>query len=280
MPELPEVENIAQGLRNEIVSLTIEQLVVRKPIIIAGPYRRHWRRAAEKLQSATIKSVVRRAKRLIILTDPSFALVVQLGMTGKFAIAPTESPKPKHTHFFINLSDNKQLRFIDPRRFGRLWLLDVTNGTMEQSMLDAGMTRLGPEPADITLPAFRQILHSQRPIKSLLLDQTRIVGLGNIYVDESLFSAGIHPSQPAASLTPDQAAKLRRAVRSVLRRAIIAGGTTFSDFRNAYGEPGRFLKFLRVYQRTGQPCRKCRTPIARLVITGRSTHFCPHCQPK
>lgn len=268
------------GLRHEIVGLTIESVVVRKPVIVAGPYHRRWRRAADILRGRTISSVARRAKRLIILADGDFGLVVQLGMTGKFSLAAANTPFPKHTHFLINFFDNKQLRFIDPRRFGRVWFLDTPGDDVDEAMLAVGMTALGPEPTDISLAQFRQILHSQRAIKSLLLDQIRIAGLGNIYADESLFAAGIHPGCPAASLTSAQAARLRRTVCSVLRRAIDAGGTTFSDFRNAYGEPGRFLRRLRVYQRTDLPCRKCRTPIERLVITGRSSHFCPQCQPQ
>lgn len=280
MPELPEVENIAQGLRNEIVGLRIEQLVIRKPVILEGPHRRRWRIAAKALEGHEISAVTRRAKRLIMVVEPGAIVLVQLGMTGQFCLAQAETPLPKHAHFFIKLSDNRQLRFVDARRFGRLWLLDAANGDLEDAMLAAGMTSLGPEPFDMTVRQFGQMLQSQRPIKNLLLDQTRIAGLGNIYADESLFAAGIHPCRPAAKLTSDEAARLRRTVRSVLRRSIDAGGTTFSDFRNAYGEPGSFLRRLRVYQRTGLGCRKCRTPIERVVLSGRSSHFCPRCQGK
>lgn len=278
MPELPEVESIAQGLRREIVGSTITSIVVRKPVIVAGPYRRRWRLAGEILEGRRICSVFRRAKRLVIVADGAFGLIVQLGMTGKFSLAGGNTPLAKHTHFIVNFLADRQLRFIDPRRFGRVWFLDMAGSDVDAAMLAAGMTRLGPEPSDISLVQFRQILQSQRAVKSLLLDQIRIAGLGNIYADEALFAACIHPERPAASLTGGESAQLRRSVRSVLRRAVEAGGTTFSDFRNAYGEPGQFVKCLRVYQRTGMPCRKCRSLIERIVISGRSSHFCPQCQ--
>ena len=284
MPELPEVETIAQGLRDTIIGLSIKRLYVTRPDIIRGPHRRRWRKATASLTGQTITAVTRRGKRLIIITSAPTGIVIQLGMTGKVILTSRNTPMPKHTHLRINLNNNKQLRFVDARRFGRVWLVDnLTQAdqapALDQAMLTAGMGKMGPEPFDITRRQFQQVLTNTRVIKTLLLDQTRIAGLGNIYCDESLFIAGIHPATCANCLATDQADALRRAIRSVLRRSIKLGGTTFSDYRNAYDQMGNFKQRLQVYQRTGQPCSRCGTPIHCIGITGRSSHFCPTCQP-
>ena len=145
-------------------------------------------------------------------------------------------------------------------------------------MLAAGMSRIGPEPFEVKLQVFQKMLQSARPIKSLLLDQTRLVGVGNIYADESLHAAGIHPSQHAITLSKSRAGKLLREIVRVLQESIAQGGTTFSDYRDPYGDRGKFRRMLTVYQRDGEPCRRCKTPIERIVLTGRSSHFCPNCQ--
>ena len=279
MPELPEVENIALGLRQEIISLVIEKAYVHQPLILRGPYAHTPRRVATALAATEITAVTRRAKRLIITTNTTYSIIVQLGMTGTFRITPTNQPRPPHSHWSLKLSDSRYLQFIDPRRFGRVWLLDYLDPTNpDPIMLAAGLGKLGPEPFDINPLQFQNLLSSIRPIKSLLLDQTRIAGLGNIYADESLFAANIHPATLANQIDKPSANRLLRAIKTTLRRAITHGGTTFSDFRNPYGDPGRFLNMLRVYQRTSQPCKRCKTPIDRLVISGRSSHFCPNCQ--
>ncbi len=279
MPELPEVENIAQGLRNEIISLCIKDIYVKKPLIVRGPYRRSWKKAARKITASRILNVTRRGKRLILITDKDLAIIVQLGMTGKFLLSPPAKPLQKHAHFLINFNKNKQLRFIDPRRFGRLWFIDnLDPANPDPAMIAAGLTKLGPEPDNITPQQFLQLLKNKRVIKNLLLDQTRIAGLGNIYTDESLFAARLHPAAPACDIPDASAKKLRSAIRSILKRATTYGGTTFSDFRNAYGDMGSFKKQLKVYQRDSLPCKKCRTTIKRIVISGRGTHFCPQCQ--
>jgi len=281
VPELPEVENIAQSLRDEIIGLKIKDVCVRRPNIIRGAYMRQWRKAADKLINRAITAVTRRGKRLIIFTDSDLAILVQFGMTGKFLLGTNSVPLDKHTHFYINFMFDRQLRLVDPRRFGRVWFMEHPGqSNLDQTMLNAGMSKLGLEPFGVTARQFRQLLDSKRVIKTILLDQTRIAGLGNIYVDESLFRAGLHPGGIAADIEPAQAEKLRRAVVSVLKSAIIHGGTTFSDFRNAYGEMGRFRRRLKVYQRQGSPCPRCKTPIERMVIAGRGSHFCPECQPK
>lgn len=279
MPELPEVENIAKGLRSEIVGHRIRELVIGNPIIVKGSYLRSWRKAAVKETDGRITGAARRAKRLILFTEKDLAILVQLGMTGKFLF--TKPEKEKHIRFYIKLSGGKNLWFIDVRRFGRVWFLEgLTEENMDEVMEQAGLGKLGPESDSIKAKEFQEILRCHRPIKNLLLDQAKIAGLGNIYADESLFAAGIHPASLACDLNPSQANKLRKSIQAILRLAIAHGGTTFSDFRNAYGDMGGFRKLLKMYRRTGEPCRKCKKAIERIQIGGRSTHFCPKCQAK
>ncbi len=279
MPELPEVENIARGLRSEVVNLYMEKIYIHKPLIVRGPFHPHPHQAARALQNARITAVTRRGKRLIILTDKDLSLLIQLGMTGKFILAEAGAPAEKHTHFSIKLSNNNYLRFIDPRRFGRLWFFKPIDGNLDKSMLEAGLSQMGLEPFQFTPSKFHQLLQNQRLIKTILLDQSRIAGLGNIYVDESLFAAGIYPATICNKITYEQSARLLSMIKKTLRRAIAGGGTTFSDFRNAYGDMGKFLSQLLVYDRSGLPCKICQTPVKKIVISGRGTHFCPRCQP-
>jgi len=280
MPELPEVENIAAGLRTELQGHTVAAIVIRQPIILKGTLARNWRRPLARWREVRLTDILRRGKRLILVGEHNAALLVQLGMTGKFLFAPPANLPRRHNHFYLDFHSGKTLYYYDPRRFGRLWLLEHPfTPSLDAAMQRAGMSPLGPEPLAVTPGQFRRLLQSSRPIKSLLLDQTRLAGLGNIYADEALFAAAIHPLTPSRRIPPRQADSLCRAVKSVLRRAIRYGGTTFSDFRNPYGDMGRFRYRLRTYQRTGQPCPRCRTPIERLVISGRSSHFCPRCQP-
>jgi formamidopyrimidine-DNA glycosylase len=283
VPELPEVENIALGLRRALVGKRVERVRVGMPLIVRGPYRRRWRPFMEELAAKRVVRVTRRAKRLLLTLEGHQALVFQLGMTGKFLLPrPMETgpqPTPRHTHLILSLDGGIDLLFVDPRRFGRVWCLrDLDPDAPDAAMEAAGLTPLGPEPLTLAPHDFAALLHTSRPIKSLLLDQSRIAGLGNIYVDESLWAAAIHPSRAGNSLTARKAADLLRQIQRVLRRAIRAGGTTFSDFRNIYGDLGRFRSRLKVYGRRGEPCPRCRTPIRRLVVAGRGTHNCPHCQ--
>lgn len=283
MPELPEVENIAAGLRQSITGEYLERIEVRRPGIIQGPHRRRWRRFLADVPGRKIACVTRRAKRLIITTDNGLTLLFQLGMTGKFLLAtkPVEvDESAKHTHVVLHLRGGRVVRFIDARRFGRLWLLDdLDPGVPDEAMRAAGMGPLGPEALAMGIDAFRRLLQTERLVKTLLLDQTRIAGLGNIYADEALFAAGIHPTRRCGTIDDVASQDLLRAIKSVLRRAIRAGGTTFSDYRSPYGDMGRFRRRLRVYGRQGEPCRACGATIEKIVVAGRGTHFCPACQP-
>ncbi|MBN2128945.1 MAG: bifunctional DNA-formamidopyrimidine glycosylase/DNA-(apurinic or apyrimidinic site) lyase [Sedimentisphaerales bacterium] len=280
MPEMPEVENIALGLRAAIVGKRIGKVRVETPAMIRGPYRRRWRRFLDELAGRRIERVARRAKRLILAPEGDLALVFQLGMTGKFLLpAGGAGQRHQHTRLTMAFGDGSELHFVDMRRFGRLWCLrDLDPDDPDATLEAAGMTPLGPEALSLRGPAFEEALCTQRAVKALLLDQTRIAGLGNIYADESLWAAGVHPARAAGTLTGEQAGVLLRQIKNVLRRAIRAGGTTFSDFRNAYGDMGRFRRRLKVYQRHGEPCKRCGETIERLVVAGRGTHVCPRCQ--
>ena len=285
MPELPEVENIALGLRQAVVGKRVARVWVGIPLIIRGPYRRRWRLFTAELTGRRIERVTRRAKRLILTAEGGLALVFQLGMTGKFLLPNPEedvaAATPRHTRLILSFRDGTELLFVDARRFGRVWCLrDLDPDAPDAVMEAAGLTPLGPEALEMSPRTFAALLRTDRPIKSLLLDQSRIAGLGNIYADESLWAARIHPARLASSLTAAEAVALLREIKNVLRRAIRAGGTTFSDFRNAYGEMGRFRHRLKVYGRRGEPCPRCGTPIQRLRLAGRGTHICLRCQAK
>ena len=279
MPELPEVENIALGLAEVIPGKTIKNINLRRPDILFSPKGSD--ASIDIIKGKKVVSVTRRAKRLIISFSGGSALLIQLGMTGRFVITDPKTELEKHAHLILDLTGGIQLRYVDHRRFGRVWIYpSLDPASPDGQMLAAGMGKLGPEPFDLTNARFFDILQSQRVIKTLLLDQTRIAGLGNIYVDESLFASGIHPETIAAKISEAQAALLLKNIKKVLKKSIKAGGTSFSDYRNAYGDMGTFVKMLNVYQRTGQPCRKCKTEIQKVVIANRSSHFCPNCQPK
>ncbi len=272
MPELPEVQTVVTTLRPVAVGATIAAAVWIRADIVTPPDCD----LAALLPGHAITAIDRRGKRIIFTLDDGNRFHIHLGMTGRLIVEPRDSPPPKHTHLALNLSaprDGKmsQLRFVDPRRFGGLWWLGTDRSPD---------TAIGPEPLTLR-PAqlVRRLAATHRPIKNALLDQRLIAGLGNIYVDESLFTAGIHPLRPADELAPAEVARLNRAIKSTLRKALRHRGSTLRDYRDADGNPGDFQNLHRVYARAGQPCKICRAPLHRLVLAGRSTHFCPACQP-
>jgi formamidopyrimidine-DNA glycosylase len=201
-------------------------------------------------------------------TSEPAQFIVHLGMTGQLLVARSEQETPKHTHFIAQLASGRELRFVDPRRFGRL---AVHTGD--------GFQAEGVEPLDIGFEMFVNLFrHRKTPIKSALLNQKLLRGVGNIYADESLFRAGVRPRRRAASLTRAELRRLYESIQQVLSQAIAAGGSSVSDYVNAEGEPGFFQFEHRVYGREGEPCLVCGTPIKRVIIAGRSSHYCPHCQ--
>jgi formamidopyrimidine-DNA glycosylase len=218
--------------------------------------------------------VRRRAKRVIVELDGPVSLVFRLGMTGRLFVVDSEAHVEKHTHLRIAIEGTgRELRFRDPRRFGGVWCVASGDG-------DRSDAKLGVEPLDATPAQFRTVLARRRQIKALLMDQSAIAGLGNIYCDESLHAARIHPLSRADRLDAEAVGRLLRAIKTILRRAIRFNGSTLMDYRDADGREGSFQKLHRVYQREGDPCRTCRTPIRRILAAGRSTFYCPQCQPK
>lgn len=274
MPELPEVETVVRGLRARVVGRRIVRLEIGQPAIVRSDLKK-FRRA---LAGARIAGMRRRGKYILIELARANGKarrdcwVVHLGMTGQLYAAKRAAPREKHTHLIAWLSSGEQLRYRDPRRFGRLLALRAEE-------VEDYFAPLGPEPLRVSLAGFRRLFAGRRaPVKNLLLNQNRLRGVGNIYAGEALFLAGIHPARAAESLTRAELERLFRALRQVLREAIAGQGSTVSDYRRGDGQPGSYQNSLRVYDREGKPCPNCGRAIERLVLAGRSAHFCPGCQ--
>jgi formamidopyrimidine-DNA glycosylase len=268
MPELPEVETIANGLHKRVSGDRIESVWLgRKPEPLKSPAAE----IARTLEGACVKEVRRVGKHIVFdlagRNDGHSQWIVHLGMTGRMLVANPESEVPKHTHLVARLASGKELRFVDPRRFGRL---EVREGSFSGP---------GSEPLTIDVEDFAQLFHRRTaPIKALLLNQNLLHGVGNIYADESLFRAGIRPRRRAHSLTHNELKKLHASLRKVLKEAIAAGGSSVSDYVDADGEEGFFQLRHRVYGREGEPCLVCKKKIKKIVVAGRGTHYCPKCQ--
>ncbi len=276
MPELPEVESVARGLRVHLVGRTISGVETGSLMAIETTNGGD----AQDLRGATVRSVRRKGKTLFLelrrdrTGQESEFLLWNLGMTGQLVLTASDEPVAAHTHVRLRLDDGREeLRYRDVRRFGRIrWC-----GSQESKRV---LSRLGPDAARVKSKTFVKLLEGRRgAVKSLLLNQQILAGLGNIYADESLFDAGIHPLTPAGRIPPSKALALHRGVHLVLRRAIRSGGTSFRDFVDAEGNPGWFQVRLRVYGRAGQECRRCGTLIEKIIVGGRGSHFCARCQP-
>ena len=263
MPELPEVQTVVDTLRPKVVGRAIAGVALHRDDF-ATPAGFDW----SQLAGREVADVRRRAKRIVFVLDDGRRFFAHLGMSGRLTFCDAALPLAKHTHVVIHF-DHGELRQVDPRRFGGLhWLGD-----------DPGEANLGPEPFDLTPAKLgRRLAMTARPIKSALLDQTLVAGLGNIYVDEALHAAGVHPLAVCRDVPADAVKRLNRSIKSILRRAIRFKGSTLRDYVDADGNPGGFRLQHRVYNRAGEACRACRTPIERVVLSARSTHFCPRCQ--
>jgi formamidopyrimidine-DNA glycosylase len=276
MPELPEVQTIAKMLRPRLLGRRIDRVLLHRADILQFLSDAAQSDVANDaflsghLIHRQFTEISRRGKKIVFTLDDANRFYIHLGMTGRLTVEKQDAPVQPHTHLTLQFAD-EQLRFVDPRRFGGVfWLADTSP--------DDG---LGPEPLTMRPAQLAgQLAGTKRPIKSALLDQSVVAGLGNIYVDESLFDAGIHPLTLTNRLTEDQIAKLTASIKQVLRRALKHRGSTLRDYRDANGDAGDFQKLHRVYQREGLPCLKCKSPIQRIVITGRSTHFCLKCQKR
>jgi formamidopyrimidine-DNA glycosylase len=273
VPELPEVETVARCLRPAIIGRTVTACRLRAPGLVRYPDPESF---VAELPGHHFAGVGRRGKYLI-LPDPSGRwLVVHLGMTGQLSPASPLDPEPDHLHLILDLDDGGQLRYRDPRRFGRLLL-----GTEAELLTSGTMPALGPEPLDPTFRAadLARRLHGRTaPIKALLLDQGIVAGVGNIYADEALFRARVRPTRAAGSLSIDAVRRLRRAIGEIIAEAIERRGSTVRDYRDSLGREGQFQERLLVYGRAGEPCARCSRPLSLTRIAGRSTVFCRYCQ--
>ena len=266
MPELPEVQTVVTTLLPRLVNQPITSAKLYRPNIVTPDDAN----LPARLRRRTFVSVTRRAKRIVFTLDDGNRFYIHLGMSGRLTIVPPGDALQPHTHLTIDVPTG-QIRFVDPRRFGGVWWMGR----------DADDPTLGPEPLTLsTTDLAARLKKTRRPIKAALLDQTLIAGLGNIYVDESLFVAGIHPLRPANRLKLDQIARLNVAIKQVLTRAIEAKGSSLRDYVDADGNRGSFQKLHNVYDRADEPCVTCRSPIKRIVLSGRSTHFCRKCQKR
>ncbi|WP_312241695.1 bifunctional DNA-formamidopyrimidine glycosylase/DNA-(apurinic or apyrimidinic site) lyase [Pantoea sp.] len=268
MPELPEVETSRRGIEPHLVGETILHAVVRNP-------RLRWpvSREIHSLSDQPVLSVQRRAKYLL-LELPTGWIIIHLGMSGSLRILPEEQPAAKHDHVDLVMSNGKVLRYTDPRRFGAwLWSADLQGSNV--------LAHLGPEPLSDEFDGrylFEKSRNKRTAIKPWLMDNKVVVGVGNIYASESLFTAGILPDRPAMNLTEEQAGLLANTIKAVLLRSIEQGGTTLRDFLQSDGKPGYFAQQLQVYGRAGEPCNACGTPIVSGKHGQRSTYWCPNCQ--
>jgi formamidopyrimidine-DNA glycosylase len=272
MPELPEVESVVRSLVKHVTGDVIESAwFSEKP----QTFKCSPQQIAAAIEGARIDLVHRQGKHIIIDLESGNGAsaraqwIVHLGMTGKMLVTRPEDEIEKHTHVIASLRSGREIRFIDPRRFGRTWVVT------DEARFEAG----GSEPLDIAFDDFARLFRGRKtPIKSALLNQKLLRGVGNIYADESLFRAGIRPRRRASSITHNDLRRLHESVQQVLKDAIAAGGSSVSDYVNAEGSPGFFQVQHRVYDREGEPCVVCGTPIKRIVVAGRGTHYCPKCQ--
>jgi formamidopyrimidine-DNA glycosylase len=274
MPELPEVETVARTLNALVAGKTIRTVTVRLPRIIQRP--REPEAFAAALEGRSIRSIGRRGKFLRFELD-GLVLVSHLRMEGRYSVCPADEPIGKHTHVLFHLTDGTDLRYKDVRQFGTMHLFRPG-----EEFAQPPLSKLGMEPLDdaFTAEALRRLLGGRRaPIKPLLLNQAYVTGLGNIYADESLHKAGIHPERPASSLRPAEWTRLHEAIRGTLREAVEAGGSSVRSYVNGQGEMGMFQFRLYVYGREDEPCRTCGAAIVKTVLGGRGTHVCPVCQP-
>jgi formamidopyrimidine-DNA glycosylase len=269
MPELPEVETIANGLNKRLAGDRIDSVWVgSKP----EPLKSSAAEISSTLEGAQVERVRRVGKHIVFDLGSGKGAgvrqwIVHLGMTGQMLVVTPETEVLKHTHLVAKLASGRELRFIDPRRFGRL------------EVRQTSFSGPGAEPLSIDREEFARLFHSSKaPVKAALLNQKLLHGVGNIYADEALFRAHIRPRRRANTLTKAELRKLHAALQKVLQAAIAAGGSSISDYVDADGEAGFFQIQHRAYGREGKPCLTCKTPIKKIVVGGRGTHYCPRCQ--
>lgn len=276
MPELPEVEVVRKDLERDVIGKKIKDVQVRVPRII----RRHGSRKefASRLIGRKITKLERRGKYILIGLDSADVLVMHLGMSGHVERATGRKPLEKHTHVVIKFQVGGELRFVDMRQFGELF---VTSRDELAGVKELQHIAIDPLEDSFTWQHFSEVLESRRmKLKALLMDQKFISGIGNIYSDEILWAAGLRHDRSSDSLTSQEVRRLYRAIQEVIQEGIRFRGVTLEDetYRDLYGQTGEMQEHLKAYGREGKPCRRCRTPIVRERWSNRSTHFCPQCQ--
>ena len=273
MPELPEVETVKQTLNTLVAGKRIERVTVTLPRIIQRPS--DIEQFCDALKGHTIERVERRGKFLRILLD-GLVLVSHLRMEGRYGVYAANEPIEKHTHVIFHFDDGTELRYKDVRQFGTMHLFAAGEEWEQPPLHKLGVEPLSPE---FTVERFAEAMRRRRSfIKPVLLNQHIVVGIGNIYVDEALFRAGIHPNRAADELTDEEYALLHRAIINTLQDAVEAGGSSIKSYVNGQGEMGKFQQQLQMYGRQGQPCVQCGSIIEKTVVGGRGTHYCPVCQ--
>ena len=269
MPELPEVENVVRQLRPSLEGRTVHALREEFAGVLERPA------GDEPGWPVRIRGVRRRAKLIVLDLEGDWHLLVHLRMTGRLEVVDADRELERHTHVRIVLDGGQELRFVDPRRFGRVRL------ETPDSLLEPGFySRLGPEPLELDEVGLAEAVGPSRAsIKAALPDQGRIAGIGNIYADEILFDCGLSPRQPAHTIRAREWGPLLASIRRILDSAIEQGGSTIRDYRSADGSAGSYQTAHRVFGRQGEPCTTCGQPIRKIRLAGRGTHFCPRCQP-
>lgn len=273
MPELPEVEVTKEGvsgflLHHKIVDVYMDGLPLRQPM---SP-------DLLKLKGAMVESIARRGKYIVVRTTQGH-LIIHLGMTGHLSVVTSDTPRDKHDHFELKLDTGRIVRFNDTRRFGLLLYVPLCDDPLQHKVL----AELGPEPMEPEFTAevlLDRLKKRSCSIKQALMNSHVVVGIGNIYANEVLFSSNIHPERMARDINLQEAKTLVKNIKSTLLSAIMSGGTTIRDFEGPDGHHGYFVQSLQVYGKGGEPCPKCGTTIEHIVQGGRSTYFCPKCQPR
>ncbi len=273
MPELPEVETIVRSLNNHVRNRVITGVTINFAKIIANHQPAPFR---NKVTGKKIIDISRRGKYIVFHLSENWFLILHLRMTGKVIIAQDDQQETKHDHLVLTLDNDTRLFYNDTRKFGRFYL---TQNPEEK------LGRLGPEPLSENFRSinfYEKLQATQRRIKAVLLDQSIVAGLGNIYTDEALFEAGIHPEQPASTISRQKQKKLFFAIQNVLRKGIQNKGTSLGDGQTNYvssdSASGSNQHSLQVFARTGRPCPKCRRPVKKIVVAQRGTHYCSNCQ--
>lgn len=273
MPELPEVENIVRGLRPLVEGRSLVGVQILNPAIVKAGLNEIELGVADQ----RVEKIERRGKFILFRFRSGHSLAFHLGMTGKLYFARPDEPLEKHTHLIFGVENlTRQLRHCDARRFGGAYFLNS-----HQAQRLERLDRLGPDPLEVDFKTFHRLFEGRRArMKALLLDQSVLSGVGNIYADEALHRAGIHPKQLAARVGREKLLRLYRHMGRILRHAIAEGGSSINDYVDAEGYRGRYQNYYRVYGRESEPClaRGCRGAVRRIIVGGRSTHFCPSCQ--